>query len=158
MPCCCETNLKAAFVLGIISLILSCGNFPFKLYAEGAIGIAVSIVLIVGAKAPNATALLVWMVLACLECAAFIIMAILLIVAGTAIAVANPEDLKSSLIDSGIASEHDLHGLSQEDVKTALGAMAIAGVVYLVGFIMFQIWTIIVANKARKEIDQGIKI
>ena len=41
------------------------------------------------------------------------------------------------------------------DSKAAIGAIAILSVVYVVGVIMFQIWTIIVANKARKEIDEG---
>ena len=45
-----------------------------------------------------------------------------------------------------------------KQISRYLGAAAILGVVYVVGVIMFQIWTIIVANKARKEIDQGIKI
>ena len=75
MPCCCETNLKAAFVIGIIDLVLSCLYFAcgatggFGYYILGGIGIVASIVLIVGAKAPNASALLVWMILACLKCA-----------------------------------------------------------------------------------------
>ena len=80
MPCCCETNLKAAFVIGIIDLVLSCIYFAFGATVFGVIGsliffiiggisIVVSIVLIVGAKAPNASALLVWMILACLKCA-----------------------------------------------------------------------------------------
>ena len=80
MPCCCETNLKAAFVIGIIDLVLSCIYFAFGatgyliigsliFFIIGGISIVVSIVLIVGAKAPNASALLVWMILACLKCA-----------------------------------------------------------------------------------------
>ena len=156
MPCCCETNLKAAFVLGIISLILSCGNFPFKLYAEGAIGIAVSIVLIVGAKAPNATALLVWMVLACLQCVVMIIYAILGIVGAGVVAGANPDALKSHFIAE--TGANDLHHEDADDVKTGITALLIIGVVFIVGVIMVQIWTITVVKKARKEIDQGIRI
>ena len=34
----------------------------------------------------------------------------------------------------------------------AFGALVIVGIVYVIGVIIFQIWTITVANKARKEI------
>ena len=144
MPCCCQTNLQAAFVLGIINLVLSCGFFGFEDYVDGAIGIVVSIVLIVGAKAPNATALLVWMILACLQCVAMICVAIYGLVVG-------------AVVGAAVATSADQKPLDP-DAKTVLGAAVILGVVYVVGVIMFQIWTIIVANKARKEIDQGIKI
>ena len=144
MPCCCQTNLQAAFVLGIINLVLSCGFFGFEDYVDGAIGIVVSIVLIVGAKAPNATALLVWMILACLQCVAMICVAIYGLVVG-------------AVVGAAVATSADQKPLDP-DAKAVLGAAVILGVVYVVGVIMFQIWTIIVANKARKEIDQGIKI
>ena len=54
------------------------------------------IVLIVGAKAPNATALLVWMILACLQCIVMICLAIYGLVVGAAVgvAVATSDDLK----------------------------------------------------------------
>ena len=126
MPCGCETNLKAAFVLGIIDLVLSCVYFALRNYILGGIGIVVSIVLIVGAKAPNATALLVWMILACLQCATMI----------------------------GLTG----YGLVVAITYNALVPELIVAVLFTVGNIMFQIWTIVVANKARKEIDQGIKI
>ena len=44
--------------------------------------------------------------------------------------------------------DHDL----PSDQKTAIGAIVIVGAVYVIGVIVFQIWTIIVANRARKEI------
>ena len=80
------------------------------------------------------------MILACLQCVAMICVAIydLVVVA----VVATSDDLKPL----------------DPDAKAVLGAAAILGVVYVVGVIMFQIWTIIVAYKARKEIEEGIKI
>ena len=45
-----------------------------------------------------------------------------------------------------------------QDIKDIAWFMAIAGVIYTVGAVIFLIWTIMVANKARKEIDEGIKI
>ena len=44
--------------------------------------------------------------------------------------------------------DHDL----PNDWK-AFGALVIVGIVYVIGVIIFQIWTITVANKARKEIS-----
>ena len=82
MPCCCETNLQATFVLGILGLVFGCVSFVFKNYAA-AIGIVAAICYIVGAKAPNPTAILIGIVLACIQCVGMIINAILLIVAGT---------------------------------------------------------------------------
>ena len=119
-------------------LVLSCVFFALANYVDGAIGIVVSIVLIVGAKAPNATALLVWMILACLKCALSIGLTIHGIVLGAAVGAGTEEDLNRQ--------------------KALLGPAFILGVVFVVGDILFQIWVIVVANRARKEIDQGIKI
>ena len=85
MPCCCQTNLQATFVLGIIGLVFGCLSFAFTNYAGG-IGIVAAICFIVGAKVPNPTAILVGIVLACIQCVGMIINAIFLIVAGTVIA------------------------------------------------------------------------
>ena len=119
-------------------LVLSCVFFALANYVDGAIGIGVSIVLIVGAKSPNATALLVWMILACLKCALSIGLTIHGIVLGAAVGAGTEEDLNRQ--------------------KALLGPAFILGVVFVVGDILFQIWVIVVANRARKEIDQGIKI
>jgi hypothetical protein len=40
-----------------------------------------------------------------------------------------------------------------KDARGTVGALVIAGVVLTVGAVIFQIWVIIVANKARKEIN-----
>ena len=47
----------------------------------------------------------------------------------------------------------DDHDLSNDKGWQAFGALVIVGIVYIIGVIIFQIWTITVANKARKEID-----
>ena len=41
------------------------------------------------------------------------------------------------------------------DQGQAFGALVIVGGVYVIGVIIFQIWTITVANKARKEISDS---
>ena len=84
MPCCCETNLKAIFVLGILGLVFGCLACIFDNYAA-LIGIVASICYIVGAKAPNPSALLVGMIFTCIDCVAMIIMSIWLIVAAAVI-------------------------------------------------------------------------
>ena len=76
MPCCCKTNLQAAFVLGIIGIVLGCISFVFGNYAGG-IGIVASICFIAGAKAPNSTAILVGIVVACIHCVGMIIKTII---------------------------------------------------------------------------------
>ena len=157
MPCCCQTNLQATFVLGILSLVFGALAFIFGNYAGG-LGIVASICFIVGAKSPNPTAILVGMIFAIIECIGMIIMSILAIVwAGAVASTATSEDVNSILRDAGV-SQNDLSGLTHTEVKGALGAAIIVGVVYTVGVVIFQIWTIIVANKARKEIDEGIRI
>ena len=85
MPCCCQTNLQATFVLGILGLVFGCLACIFDNYAA-LIGIVASICFIVGAKAPNPTAILVGIVLACIQCVGMIINAILVIVGVTVIA------------------------------------------------------------------------
>ena len=141
MPCCCQTNLQATFVLGILGLVFACLACIFGNYA-GLMGLVASICFIVGAKAPNPSAILVGMIVACIECVGMIIMSIWIIVAAGA--VANSAEVKSALRAQGL--------------EAGIGALIIVGVLYTVGVVIFQIWTIMVANKARKEIDQGIKI
>ena len=147
MPCCCQTNLQATFVLGIISLVFGGLSFIFNNYAGG-IGIVVGICYIVGAKSPNSSAILVGMIFACIECVGMIIMSILVIVSAGAVADSVHRYNRS----------YGYHGQTNQDAVAILGGMVIVGVIYTVGVVIFQIWTIIVANKARKEIDQGIKI
>ena len=87
-----------------------------------------------------------------------IVNAIILVVAGTVVA-----NIKSFLSQSGHLNQHlnailNQHGANIGAVQDTVGALVIVGVVYTIGVIMFQIWTIIVANKARKEIDEGIRV
>ena len=165
MPCCapcyCQTNLQATFVLGIIGLVFGCLAFIFSNYAGG-IGIVVGICYIVGAKSPNPSAILVGMIFACIECIGMIINAIILIVGGGIVATTSTADFKSYGL-SGHQNQQlnailDQYGAHLDTVRTSGLALVIVGAVFTVGVVIFQIWTIIVANKARKEIDEGIKI
>jgi len=84
-PCCCSTNVQAAKVLGIIFAvlsILSCfGDFPDTTkIISGIVWTLISGVLIYGAHTRNSTAILVWMILAAIECIWVIVIAIFAII------------------------------------------------------------------------------
>ena len=131
MPCCCATNVKAAFVLGIILAALSfigCFNGRDGII-NGIIGVIIHCVLVFGAHTFNSTAILVWMVLAILSCIGY---AILTIFAVIAIAHAGA---------AGAAGE-------------AVGVVVVL-IVFMIGIILFQIWTIVIAKNARREIEAG---
>ena len=131
MPCCCATNVKAAFVLGIVLAVfslISCDNRSNGII-NGIIGAIIHCVLIFGAHTRNSTAILVWMVLAILSCIGYAILAILGVVA---------------IAHAGAA------GAPGEAV-----GVVIFFIIFMIGIILFQIWTIIVAKNARKEIEAG---
>ena len=80
MPCCCATNVKAAFVLGIVLAVLSflgCAGKMQGVIAGGIMSGLIHCILVFGAHKRNSTAILVWMVLAILSCIGLAIMAIL---------------------------------------------------------------------------------
>ena len=78
MPCCCATNVKAAFVLGIVLTALSFIDFANgkNRIINGIIGVIIDCILIFGAHTRNSTAILVWMILAILSCIGSAILAI----------------------------------------------------------------------------------
>ena len=126
MPCCCATNVKAAFVLGIVLAVLSligCGNGSNGII-NGIIGVIIHCVLIFGAHTRNSTAILVWMVLAILSSIGYAILAVLGVIA-----------------------------IAHAGAAVAAGGVAVVFIIFMIGIILFQIWTIIVAKNARKEID-----
>ena len=130
-PCCCESNVKAAFVLGIIFIVLSILNCFKKdedgghLYniIGGIIGVLINGLLVFGAHTRNSTAILVWMVLAIIECIILGIVIVLFIIA--------------------ITYAGFFHWI-----------IALVVAIYA-GIILFIIWTIVVAKNARREIKEG---
>ena len=130
MPCCCAKNVEAAFVLGIVLAVLnflSCLPFCFAQNTEilvgisiGVIGVMTHCILIFGAHKRHSTAILVWMVLAILECILAYILAGLIFF------------LLNYLI-------HPIFEI-------------VAIFIYVCVYIILLIWTIIVAENARKEI------
>jgi hypothetical protein len=132
MPCCCATNVKAAFVLGIVLAVLSligCFNGSRGII-NGIIGVIIHCVLIFGAHTRNSTAILVWMVLAILSCIGYAILAVMGVIA--------------------IAGHAGAAGAAGDTV-----GVVVVFIVFMIGIILFQIWAIIVAKNARKEIEAG---
>ena len=104
--------------------------------AIGMISALIHCILIFGAHTRNKTAILVWMILAILACIGVAIIAILGVVALGGV--------------SALAGAHA--------GAAAAGQVAVVAVVFIafmIGIILFQIWTIIVAKNARKEIEAG---
>ena len=131
MPCCWAKNIDAAFVLGIVLAVLSltfCFNGSDGIFS-GIIGVIMNCILIFGAHTRNSTAILVWMILAILSCIGLAIICFLGIIA------------IDHIMGSGAGEE-------QFVVATVL-------IVFMIGIILVQIWTIIVAKDARKEIEAG---
>merc|ERR1711935_183721 len=144
-PCCCATNVQAAKVLGIIFVVcsvLGCfGQQPdgsrISNIVGGIAGALISGILVYGAVKRSSTAILVWMILAIVQCIGFAAIAILAVVAMSVVAGAA----------SGVTADVAVAGIT-------------AGVIVIVvygGMILFVIWTIIVAKNARREIDEGVQ-
>merc|ERR1711979_60762 len=75
-PCCCESNVKAAFVLGVFFVVLSLLNClgqdenggRLQNIISGLVGAVIAGTLVYGAKTRNRLAILIWIVLAVIEC------------------------------------------------------------------------------------------
>ena len=84
MPCCCTTNIKAAYVLGIVltgvSLIPVLAWFFPPAIIYGILSALVHGILVFGTYKRHTIAILVWMVLACLSCIGIAIFAIVFMV------------------------------------------------------------------------------
>jgi hypothetical protein len=131
--CCCNSNRQAAFVMGIIFVVLNIvgvilGKNATQYIATGLIFAVINGVLIFGAHTSNSTAILVWMVLGGIEAVVYCIYIILLIM--TAVTLGAHAGQFGSLI--GLIVAHII-----------IDAI-------LVGVI---IWTIVIAKRARQEID-----
>ena len=84
MPCCCKTNVKAAYILGIIFVILSllgCLGGDLQSIIGGIVSAVINGILVFGAHKRNSTAILVWIILAIIQCIVFLIFGILAIIA-----------------------------------------------------------------------------
>ena len=126
MPCCCASNIKAAFVIGIVLAVLYTLNIAISIYdthffgiITGFLGLVSASILAYGAHTRNAKAMLIYIGSAILIIISFIIQTMTL------------------------------------PVLIAVGADGAVAIVYAVGVLIFDIWTIIVAKNAKKEIEDG---
>ena len=90
MPCCCSSNLQAAWVLGIIFSIfnlLGCIRGDIQSIVAGIVFALINAFLIFGAIKRNKIVLMVWIVLAFMEIGVYCVYLVLLIIALTALSV-----------------------------------------------------------------------
>ena len=131
MPCCCATDLKAAYVLGIVlagvSLVPALTLYP-PFIAVGIVGALIHGVLVFGAYKSHSTAILTWMGLACLSCLGIAIVLVYVIV-------------------DNEMFRHGYDGFR----------MAGFGIALAMAWILVQVWTIKVAYDARKAIEEAGK-
>ena len=139
----CKSNVQAAFVLGIVLTVLSILSCIADAYGgvksvtTGVIFAFINVTLIFGAYKRHITAILIWMILALIQCIIYGI---------------SHSNLWLFLMDAktDICSkdEFDYHC---EASKSSLRAVAITAITMTI----LTIFTIFVATKARKEI-QGV--
>ena len=127
MPCCCASNIKAAFVIGIVLAVLYALDilFLFKYgnifsIVTGFLGVASASILAYGAHTRNSNAMLIYIGSTIIMIILFIVMIIIGVVA---LKIAGPP----------------------------IGLIIV--VVISVLSIMFDIWTMFVAKNAKKEIE-----
>ena len=152
-PCCYKSNVKAAYVSGIIFIVFWVLTILIKIFdgsdiigqshrilfktIEGIICILINGLLVYGAHARNSAALLVWIVLAVIESVYLCLIVILFSVLPFAISSFRP------------ASFHQ--------IPDWIWVIYVIYFAAYFGIFLFTILTIIVAKNARKEIKEGYK-
>ena len=147
-PCCYKSNVKAAYVSGIIFIVFWVLTILIKIFdgsdiigqshrilfktIEGIICILINGLLVYGAHARNSAALLVWIVLAVIESVYLCLIVILF-----------------SLVPFA-----KINGAQIPDWVWVIYVIYVAA---YFGIFLFTILTIIVAKNARKEIKEGYK-
>ena len=149
-PCCYKSNVKAAYVSGIIFIVFWVLTILIKIFdgsdiigqshrilfktIEGIICILINGLLVYGAHARNSAALLVWIVLAVIESVYLCLIVILF-----------------SLLPFAINS------FRITQIPDWVWVIYVIYVAAYFGIFLFTILTIIVAKNARKEIKEGYK-
>ena len=126
MPCCCASHIKAAFVIGIVLAVLYTLNIAISIYDTHFFGIITGFLGLVSAS---------------------------ILAYG-----AHTRNAKAMLIYIGSAILIIISFIIQTmtlPVLIAVGADGAVAIVYAVGVLIFDIWTIIVAKNAKKEIEDG---
>ena len=166
MPHCCASNVKAAFVIGVILAVsftidtiyyFTIGDI-FHIIS-GFVGLMSASVLVYGAHTRNSKAIQIYKVSA--------ILMIILFIVETIIVIVTLPDFRRSMGYLAIKLEEkckDLQGTNDyqvclntiDDTVEATGTVTIVVfVLFVIGFTISNIWTIFVGNKAKLEIEDA---
>jgi len=158
MPCCCASNIKAAKIIGIILAVLYALNAIFSITMVDTfeiitccLGLVSASILAFGAHTRNSRAMLIYMGGAILIIILNIVGAVLTIKSSVSEACSDFRGTnQTDAFDLGTTNQTDI-----SDYQVCGTAFVGFAVVIGVGFILFDIWTIIVAKNAKKEIEDG---
>ena len=166
MPYCCASNVKAAFVIGVILAVsFSIDTIYYFTIGDifhiisGFVGLMSASVLVYGAHTRNSKAIQIYKVSA--------ILMIILFIVETIIVIVTLPDFRRSMGYLAIKLEEkckDLQGTNDyqvclntiDDTVEATGTVTIVVfVLFVIGFTISNIWTIFVGNKAKLEIEDA---
>ena len=158
MPCCCASNIKAAKIIGIILAVLyALSTIFFITMADtfeiitNCLGLVSASILAYGAHFRNSIAMLIYMGGAILIIIPNIVGAVLTIKSSVSEACSDFRGTnQTDTFDWGTTNQTDISDY-QVCGTAFVGFAAVIGA----GFILFDIWTIIVAKNAKKEIEGG---
>jgi hypothetical protein len=154
MPCCCASNIKAAFVIGIILTVLYALEFGYNIIMSfskgitfestfemtiGFLGLVSASILAFGAHTRNRKAMLIYIGLA--------IIIIILSIVGAVLGIL--KFFRTVGLKNKCPPPYDIY---QACLNAGTGSI-IAVVLISVGVIVFDFWTIFVAKNAKKEIE-----
>ena len=162
MPRCCASNIKTAFVIGIVLAVLYTLKIAISFYEAnifsiitGFLGLVSASILAYGAHTRNAKAMLIYIGSAILIIILFIVETVLGIVEVEACNDFQGTN-QTDIIDWGANNQTDTNDYHICSIAAGAGGavgkgIVVFAVVYAVGVIIFDIWTIIVAKNAKKE-------
>ena len=157
MPCCCASNIKAAKIIGIILAVLYALHIIFFITTADTfaiittcLGLVNASILAFGAHTRNSRAMLIFMggtILLIILNNVWIVLTTKSLANETCIDKRGTN--QTDILDWGTNST-DIELNSNQFCETAfVGFSTVIGV----GFLIFDIWTIIVAKNAKKEIE-----
>ena len=160
MPYCCASNVKAAFVIGVILAVsFSIDTIYYFTIGDifhiisGFVGLMSASVLVYGAHTRNSKAMLIYMGSAILVIILSIVGAVIGIVKffGEAPGAQNLSKIKKEACKKYSGTNDYQVCLDAAQVGGMVGV--VVGALITVGFVVFLIWAIFVAKNAKKEIE-----
>ena len=158
MPYCCASNVKAAFVNSIILAVLYTLEIIGSLYfwftlniIAGYLGLVSASILFYGAHTRNSKAIQIYKISGILMIIFRIVETILEIVTLPDFRLLAEEKCKDLVY--GTNDHHVCFNAAHDTFKAAGIVIIVVFVFFVVGFTIFNIWTIFVANNAKLEIE-----